>query len=424
MRLGLIYSSGSEIRIFIHSGLLSVLIEQKHEVVILYERMPIAVRELILKNCPKVVLRNISFTSEKRRTQNVISSFLDHLWVERQSHVWVYKDSEKNIISTASKLIKRVGFIENLMLKVESALITRFKNTNFFAEVKSFNIDKFLVTSSHYHMAPDILSAGVKLHIPIHLIYHSYKELFAEGRHRIRFDKVGVWSDEMRRDFLQRHESQVNVFAIGSVQFLPFISKIDVGHRSILYISAGKAVRNEYLVILKLHEMCKAFPSHDFIVRINPMDLESDLIPILNENGIKYQVPKWLHDKGTGQNLQLTDDLQNYRELLSSCTVCISIPSTISVECALMEVPIINIIDDLVDFSTTSNTFSISDYWNSAFYRHFKEKKFVFGCKSYQEIEERLNVVVSHNMQYNFRIEEYLSDVGESLTTTVDFIVK
>jgi SAM-dependent methyltransferase len=144
----------------------------------------------------------------------------------------------------------------------------------------------------------------------------------------------------------------------------------------VLPASAPWMVPEEERYIRLLQSALKDFKSVgdvQIVVRINPMDGDGRLAEVLRADAPEIIVskPDWRWDRKRNWCFQRRSDQVLYNSLLNYASACIGMPSTVTVECAVADVPIINIGFDLPGPAVQPG--AVRKFWDADFYEEVRQ---------------------------------------------------
>lgn len=238
-----------------------------------------------------------------------------------------------------------------------------------------------------------LLSASQAHRIPALILYHTWKDVVAQGRLNFPFSHLGVWNDKMRTALLRQNPrvSPENVSMTGCSHFqcvgrqdllLPeteFRRTIGAQPDSKLILFPASAPwlvpeEERYIRLLKNGlASLKSAGGVQIVVRLNPMDGDGRLADVLNADSPEVLVmkPDWRWDRQRNWCFQRRHDQVLYNSLLHYASACVGIPSTVTVECAVADVPVINIGFDLP--GTVVQPGAVQKFWDADFYEDVRQ---------------------------------------------------
>jgi len=442
MRVLFIFGTGSEVRQFLHSGIIANLVGKGIPIFISSKQ---SILDEINKAHTKVIELpwfDVSFPSG---ILSRITKTLDLAFEKKYIYkAWSYNNRQKEITLIESLIasfvaIKPVNelflFIERKLQKANNVLSKEWIDL-----LKSNHIERVVVNAARNY--PAVLYAAQKLKIPVIIPFHTNKDIYAQGRINFRFKKYGVWNQEMANElihynpFINKHAFEV----IGCSHFSylsdsnfdasdeAFSSKYKVNPAEdfiVLYTAAGPGViLNETSYIDDIRESLesKGISRYKIIVRSNPMDF-TPVWDSKQKTNVIVLKPQWHYDPVAFFNYTKLEDLREFHALMKHCHVCINIPSTVTVECAITRVPIINICYNN-DFNKGAD---ILKFWNAPFYRNVIKYKAAIPVFSKSELQMKLVQIKSGlkiiNEQKLFLENEIGIVISELTTIGSKFIV-
>lgn len=401
-KLLLLSPLGSEVRQFSHSGMIRSLLDRGWDVVVAAKQLDedfvaqfdsrVKCIELPKDNIP-FFLNNIIIVLDKAH------GLLEN---KRGKSGWQYKKMvshsipEKIVYATQdflAHIASKVPLSFKFFQEIENFLLKRLKTPKWDKAFDEFQPRVILMNVPKViSLIPALVAA--KFHdIKTALVYHTFKDVSAGGRLNYDFDFIGVWNDLMKSELLRQNPyiKSEKVKTIGCSHFdcigrhewlLPeaeFRQRIGVrsGARLLLFpASAPWVVPQEERYIAHLWEAIQqpAFEEDiQLVVRLNPMDDTTSLQEALKKIApdILVSRPDWRWDKKNNWCFQRKSDLLLYDSLLSYASVCVGIPSTVTIECAVARLPVINIGFDLPGLQALNGP--LNAFWQADFYREVRE---------------------------------------------------
>ena len=224
------------------------------------------------------------------------------------------------------------------------------------------------------------------------LLYHTWKDVAVAGRLSPVFSHLGVWSEAMRAELLRQNAwlRPETVTVVGCTHFdcvgrddllIPepeFRERIGVNRESplLLYVASAPWLVPEeerYIRLLTRAILEGRLPKEtQVVVRTNPMDNTGSLPEALRVDVPQVIVarPNWRWDPKINWCFQRKDDLLLYNSLLKYASVCVGVPSTATVECAIADLPTVNIGFDLP--GPAPSTGSLRAFWDADFYQEVR----------------------------------------------------
>jgi hypothetical protein len=128
------------------------------------------------------------------------------------------------------------------------------------------------------------------------------------------------------------------------------------------------------------------------VVRLNPMDDSAQIESYLRKLHPHVLVlrPDWHYVRSQNLCYQRRDDTKLLTNLLHYSSVCVNIPSTVTVECALAGLPVINLGFDLPGPQPLPG--SVRAFWDVDYYANVRKSGSALLCNSPSELSALLAV--------------------------------
>jgi hypothetical protein len=427
MNILFLFSLGSEVRQFYLSGVITGILDSGHDVTIASRHLPKELRDLLDER----------IKIEKMPLDHISGLYLILQQALDDSHpvkpVWRYMRKKvpvkgvkcwtKFFMLKLLLLLFRFSKIRELFVRIE-CWTQRFMSYPKWEKFFETNvIDRVVVNVPKVNLAG--LYAAAKSKIPVRIAYHTNKDVFAFGRLNYEFDKYGVWNAVMKAELLHANPRIIDkdVSVIGCSHF-SYLAKSyasvsqqeywcdDFEVKKILFVaSAPFAIENEhkYLFLIKdlLKKMC--VEKYQIIVRVNPMD-NTDYWEKKVCFGVDLSFPKWYWKNGF--NFTLESDLECFSNLLKNADCVIGLPSTVILEAAIVNVPMINLVFSLPGVKSING--EIVDLWNAPFYKKVRDYGAAIPAMSASDLERALkDVLLSFSQQRHTNGKAYgLSEVS------------
>jgi hypothetical protein len=439
--------AGSELRQFFHShiakdliesGLLVYVIPKYDNIQLINEIKGIDDRIKILPH----IMQPVSGS---------MFSYLRFLLDEHYDHEnkrWRYSEKTnynfwKRIIIAVFLNLLRINFIRRFLLSIEQYLLERIDVSQLEDLLITNNISKLVLSNARFLSYPELLIACKKLDIPVDVIYHSNKEIVAQPRINYSYHKFGVWNKQMYDEMTYlypQYKGKCHIIGnshftylngdVGILSYDYFKEYYNIKDNSlvILYTASGTIVRNEVFIVDYIAAILdKTSRNYKIIVRKNPMDTTDNWNSYFsNNNKICIQNPKWVMDDIIGLNYTKSNDLSEFKTLLKYISFCINIPSTITLECAIMKKPVINICFQFPDVNVVTNAGKIVEFWEAPFYKPYHGLDFVLPTFNLDQLKEQIYVCIqdSQNFKdYDFCVKKQLGqEIGNVNKKILEFI--
>ncbi len=440
MNILFIFGTGSEIRQFVLSGVIQKLVENQNRIFI---SSKIDISDELIKTNSDVCILPYFETTLKRSWLTRIQKLLDLSFEKLYSYkTWQFSPQntkDNNLYLWLAKFIGKIPYIYNHLSKYEKKLHRKKKYiSNQWASLLELNqIGKIVINVARLY--PNVIFAAKKLNINVVLAYHTNKDIFAQGRLYVDFDKYGVWNSEMRDKLIffnpQIPKEHIEIIGCSHFGYLgldsyPIMNKQEFNNlfsvkstnRIIILFTASepRLVPFETKYITDIESALKENYNNDYkiIVRKNPMDF-SEIWDVMEGSNIIVIKPDWYYNKEMSFNYTHLEDLIIYKSLLTYADCCVNIPSTVTLECAFMKLKVVNICYG----NTLAEDNMVKRYWNAPFYKNVRDTGVAIPV--FDKVE--LNQIFKKINDERTNTEEYLSlefpvDLNEIISRTVNFI--
>jgi hypothetical protein len=123
----------------------------------------------------------------------------------------------------------------------------------------------------------------------------------------------------------------------------------------------------------------------------------------------------WRIEPAGDWNFQRRDDMILYNSLLHYSSLCVGIPSTVTIECAISCLPVLNLGFDLPDPKPAR---SMKSFWNAEFYQEAIRHGVASLCESEEDLLEKINTTLVSGKQ---KPEDYKSFLSSFLGVLPQF---
>lgn len=418
-----LFPLGSEVRQFGHSGVLAKLLDDGWNVTIAAK-----VVDDDLRNQLDARVRIVPQPKSKLSfVYHRVSAVLDraHALKERKlgKTGWQYKtiaakNWKENLIfrfedlaalfAAASPTLFRLG--RDYELQLLSKLLTP-EWASLLSEVRPDVILLNIPQAKAFHPLLHVARQGG---IGTALLYHTWKDVAAAGRLSSVFDRLGVWSAAMRDELLRQNPwlDPEAVQIVGCTHFdcvgrndllLPepeLRDSIGVNRGSplLLYVaSAPWLIPGEERFVRLLSRAIqegKLPKATQIVMRTNPMDNTGSLEMALRADWPQVVVskPNWRWDSSVNWCFQRREDLLLYNSLLKYASVCVGVPSTVTVECAIADLPTVNIGFELT--GQPQPAISVRTFWDADFYREVRTTRAAQLANSPEEMVDQITLTM------------------------------
>ncbi len=311
---------------------------------------------------------------------------------------------------------RRIAFLERRLLRRVC------RQPDFHTYEKRFRAERpdVLLVSNQKSpaMVPAVLAAR-SLGIPTAVFVFSWDNLTSKGRIAVPFDRYLVWSDlmaeELRRYYPSVHADQIVV--VGTPQFAPYADEELIEDRAsflrrlgadgerplICYSTAAAAtVPEEPEHVRALLEVVRdgSVPgAPQVVVRPAPTDTDASRWARLREDHpeLIFAQPEWTApDQGAWTEVLPTpDDVRFLANLTHHADVNVNIASTMTLDFALRDKPVVNVAFDVVDPPTFGLPLA-EYYYTFDHYRPVLELGAVRVARTRQELAEHLTTYLAN----------------------------
>ena len=332
------------------------------------------------------------------------------------------------IIQFISWLISQNPKIYAKLLKYEQALEMEKVSAEWLRIYEKRNISVVITNTPRSEILHPALIAAKQLRIPRMLFYHSIKDVSAKGRIIHHFSAIGAWNVWMKTELVRQNPSTIEPNAIhvtGCAHFdcvgrddlfLPenqFRKMIGAkpSSRLLFYPACVHYVapdQGRYIwMIVKAIEDGSLPKDLQVVIRTNPMDL-TDYFDKQFKGCERVVVQKagWRMEPAGDWNFQRRDDMILYNSLLHYSSLCVGIPSTVAIECAISCLPVVNIGFDLANPQPPR---SMKSFWNADFYQEAVRHGVASLGESEEDLLEKIGTALVYGKRKPRDYEGFLS---------------
>lgn len=389
---------GSEVRQFGHSGMISDLINMGWNVVIAAKIVDEDIKRQLDSRVKLIPLTQERLPKKYLRVQELLDRSHEIIESRKGKKNWRYLPAKQKkllgkaksyIFNFLAKMISYSSFVYRALEKFEHRLQKEVASPFWLNLLREMQIDVVVVNVPRSDALLPILAAAKVLGVPTMLLYHTSKDVVANGRLNHDYDAIGVWNNWMKSELIRKNRNILDpqsIHVVGCAHFdcvgrtdilLPedeFRELIGANSRSQLIFfpaSAPWVVPDEARYV---HLIVKAIENRilpedvQVVVRTNPMDSSNYFnSEFLNNNLVLVQKPNWRWDSKQNWAFQRYEDTVFFNSLLHYSSVCVGIPSTVTIECVISGLPVINIGFDLPGPKPLPG--SIRAFWEADFYQ-------------------------------------------------------
>jgi len=146
------------------------------------------------------------------------------------------------------------------------------------------------------------------------------------------------------------------------------------------------------------------------IVRTNPMDSSDYFISEFPDNDrVIIQKANWRWESKQNWGFQRYEDMVFYNSLLHYSKVCVGIPSTVTIECVISELPVINIGFDLPGPKPLPG--SIKAFWEADFYQNIVQNNVAKLANDPNDLLSMIRNQLSTSKSDNTQNQKFISSI-------------
>lgn len=441
MNILFLFNQGSEVRQFLYSGVISEL-NKEHNIFI----------SLRVKDKEVISLfneYNINIVEYYRDRMPFKFNFFSKILNDsnKNKQTWRYFNNEiklnsllkKGIYSSLYFIFLNLGkfkFFQNYLKRYLTNFDNKFQSKKWENLLLQNKIEQFVINVPNVNY--DLLYSCKKLNIPVKLLFHTNKDIYTLGKIFFPYKKIGVWNTTMKKKLIEFNSSfksdDVEIIGCSHFSYLSSLFKykeakqsIKIDNRiiNILYISAAPfVVENEIenINILETSLFKLGISDYKIIIKTNPMD-DTNYWDNFESKNIQVYKSEWRWNNKEAFNFPYKSELFNFKYLLSTCNLVIGLPSTVSLEAAIVGIPNLNI---CTEFGKIKSIYSnIKDMWDAPFYENVRTYKAAIPIYSENELIESLKKILlqNHKLSYdNFIKNELDVDLNYLTKNSVKFI--
>jgi hypothetical protein len=401
----------------VHAGLFDTLLQQGWQITVMAkiidDDLPDQFQESVelipfMKVHPPFLIREVTriidkgFKLRRQRAGTALWKFganKPENW--RQKILFVLED-------LAAFLISLTEFGMHLCSKAEKTLFNHMDRSAWRDYFNTHKTDAVLVNVPRQSYLDPLLVTAKEMEIKTFLVYHTAKDIYANGRLNHGFSGIGVWNKQMKKDLLGLNSwiAPENVRVVGCGHF-DCVGRSDwypeerrfrrlIGARLdsllVIYTTAGPGiVPHEERYIELVVKAAKAAGSAlsrkiQVVFRMNPMDHRAVLFENLKQSYPEHIVlrPDWVDVRKSNWTYAKKGDPFVYNALLHYASLCVTIPSTVTVDAALSDLPVINLGIEVAGEQPLAG--SLSAFWETGFNKNVRETSAAKYVKTNNEL--------------------------------------
>lgn len=438
-KFGLYIRLGTEVRNLIVSGLAEKLKKNGEIVIITHYKS-----ELLNQLAKKYDLRQEYLPTEKylRRSRLKIEGYF---LSSRRSRLRLKGIKTFKLLKNSPDLSGKDYLKGNYLVYTLFRLITlKFINKNYFInELGDYLIkNKYTDVVMQSYYAPEQMSMGVtanRIGCKVWMTTWSWKEFYINEFIPFQPNGLFVWSKKLKELYARfnTHIDNRAIIPVGNLSYDPFHNykpcrSVDyyaskygftIEQSLILYTLVNPVVyKNEHLIIQKIIKALKiAFIDPPvLLLKPNPMDTTAGRFDFVEqEKNVVMLDNLWEYDKEANFNTVSEEGNIEWMDLLYYAKMNISIPSTVTIEALLMNIPVINIgFDEKGSKNTSIQYLGKAFFYKDLFTRNDVKlasniEELIFLIKHFENEEPAIS-----------SLEEYLINSGTATEEAAKFIIK
>jgi hypothetical protein len=419
---------GSEVRQFGHSGVLAKLLDRGWEVVAAPKIIDEDIRSQLDSRITLVEMPSGLVPFSLGQALTILDNAHAFKEARRGETGWEYLKSparshKQRLLFAAQRrigcLLSTTSCGMEMARGLESRLLHRLADPQWLELLSALRPDVMLLNVPRVPQLAPALSAADRLGVNTVLLYHTWKDVSAAGRLNHEFARLGVWNSRMRADLLRQNPwlraERVEIAGcahftcVGRKDWLLTESELRarLGARPssrLLFFPASAPwmvpEEERYIRLLKtVIAKEKVAPDFQIVVRTNPMDERGLLAETLKADfpDVIVAKPDWRWDKPRNWCFQRRDDLLLYNSLLHYAAASVGVPSTVAIECAIADLPTVNLGFDLP--GPLPQTGFLRKFWDADFYESVRNAGAVTLASNPVELCEQVRLAISEPSQ-------------------------
>jgi hypothetical protein len=395
---------GSEVRQFVHSGLFSELTKSGWKITVMSKIVDEDIREQLPAEIELIQLPAYPHSVFAETFTKIIDNAFIRIRRQRGESVWQFgRVNNKNwregllshFINVTGWMLSGFPGLLSKTFSLENKLYRNSDRSIWKELLTQQNIDAILVNVPRQTVWNPVFTTAQEIGVKTFLIYHTSKDITANPRLNHTFTGIGVWNTEMKQNLLRQNPwidpTSVQVVGcghfdcVGRQDWLPpetvFRQQIGALPNSqlILYPTAGPGIvphEERYIenVVQAVRNLASAIGKNIQIVfRLNPMDNLDLLFNYIKQNYPEHITlrPDWKDIRKSNWTYARKSDPVLYNALLRYSSVCVTIPSTVTVDCAIADLPAINLGIEVQGEQPLAG--SLRAFWEVDFNRNVRE---------------------------------------------------
>ena len=417
MKIAFVIYYGPEIRTYIHSGLLQKMLNRNFSVTLISK---FNISQDVFRFSEKINFLQFPLLEHKKlkyKIYSIINKYFNKCFESRLRLLgfgnFHFSEGVSNNKKFYDYLFGSTYFIklfENLLSIFAKTLIDSKKLNHF---VLNNQFDKIIFSNNIDIDVTRLLFIYRENNTELDYILSNWKDVYMNHHFKFIPEKVFYWSKKLYEDAIQiDHKiSKSNAYISGNPFFYSFDNiktdkkkislqkkyKIPNNKKIILWATAQETMlKNEYKLIQRVSKiLSKNFSNPPIIlVRQNPFSKKINNYFAENKN-IRFCDEFWLNNRSNDILYLNKPGEDEWKNILKSSNLIISVPSTITLEAAINDVMVFNFIFD----EHNKIIEKLSGFVNSSFYNDLIRENY---CKIFNSEEQIIKAVIDYILNNKF----------------------
>lgn len=434
-----LFLAGPEVRQFGHSGLITKLLDDDWRVFVAARIIDEDLALQLDKRVELIPLIQESLEPKFSRLQKLLDRAFDIRESTKGKKKWTYRPQKElsaegkirdRLFDLLARALSHFPKLYQLFLEYEQKLEAQQPSKVWLEILNGYNVDVVIVNAPRSVILHPALIAAKKMDIERILLYHSKKDISVNGRIIHKYSTIGVWNEWMKGEIIRQNLTIVDP---GTVQITGCAHFDCVGRKDILIPESEfrrkiGANQNASLLLYPasvpwvipeeekyIQIIVNAIHNGDLpkdlqvIIRTNPMDLTHRFEERFGEDPkVIVQRADWRMEKDKGWNFQRYEDMVLYNSLLHYASLCVGIPSTITIEAAISRLPVINLGFDLPGPEPIR---PMEAFWKADFYKAEVKHGAAVLAENEADLLEKINATLLSNKPEHEDYQSFLSEI-------------
>jgi hypothetical protein len=458
--LGLVITDGVGVRNFVHGRFLHVACGSFQKVV-LFSGVPIGSLGHITCNnldvVPMELFSESRWSSFWRKTAEMAHLFRFQTPAMREIikmnhpkgwNAFAFRNRISWVLARIFSFLRLQALVGNVY---ESSLYKDPIAVKYKQWLSDYNVDMLFFTHQRPPQIAPMAIAGKQLGIPTVAYIFSWDNLSSKGRMPVLFDRFMVWSNLMKSELLQFYPTldSSDVAVTGTPQFETYVyddfgwsrlqlnrylSLTDTDNRRIICFSCGDVSTSPNDAVY-IDVIASAIANGELgnnlmlMVRTSPAEDGSRFEALISKYpSILWNIPDWqlsnpTHPEPWSQRVPTIDDIHCLKSILQHASVSVNMCSTMSLDFALWDKPVINPV-----FGSVGNDLGLFPDRKYLKYDHYAkviETGAVTICATPDELVTAIRAALAKPAQYQYERKQVLElEIGQPLKGTSERFVK